>query len=255
VDSNVERLPYLAYQLKKHTPKINPQSAKDCELFAFAKTSGWKERLDQDTLADISALLRDYEACLSRIRACRVPVRDKQRKLDIDRILYARGQEDVFDSDELYALFQQLEPERIAALRKAIREQHWHFMDESCREAFLVEYLPEEEFAVYYDLLSDFRFGGFRVLGDLVCDIDDENTTQGRKHLLREADSPNFTAMMQAFVDRPFAHYREFVAAKCRKLLNGIVRPDLAVRYVVALGKRDLLWELLIDQIEKNVLR
>lgn len=27
----------------------------------------------------------------------------------------------------------------------------------------------------YYDLLSDFRHGGFRVLGDLVCDIDDEN--------------------------------------------------------------------------------
>ncbi len=118
-----------------------------------------------------------------------------------------------------------------------------------------MEYLPEEEFVAYYDLLSDFRFGGFRVLGDLLCDINDENTAQDRKHLLRETDSAAFTTMMQAFVDQPFANYRETVVAKCRELLNGIVRPNLAVRYIVALGKRDLLWELLLDQIEKNVLR
>ena len=61
--------------------------------------------------------------------------------------------------------------------------------------------------------------------------------------------------MMQAFIDKPFANYRDTVAVRCRKLLDGIVRPSLAVRYVVAVGKRDLLWELLIDQIEKNVLR
>jgi len=33
-----------------------------------------------------------------------------------------------------------------------------------------------------------------------------------------------------------------------------IVRPGLAIQYVVALGKRELLWDLLIDQIESNVL-
>lgn len=92
-------------------------------------------------------------------------------------------------------------------------------------------------------------------MGDLICDIDDENVAQDRKHLLREADSPAFIAMMQAFIDQPFANYRGIVAARCRKLLDGIVRPALAVRYVVVAGKRDLLWELLIDQIEKNVLR
>ena len=251
----MERLPYLACQLKKNTPKIKPKPAVDSELFTFVQTSNWKERLDSNTLSAISALLRDYEACLSRIRASRVPIRDKQRKSDIDRILYARGQEDTYDSDELYALFQQLEPVRISALRQAIREQCWHFMNETEREKFLLEQLPETEFTDYYDLLSDFRFGGFRVLGDLICDIDDENTAQERKHLLRATDSPEFAAMMKAFIDKPFANYRDTVAVKCRKLLDEIVRPSLAVRYVVAVGKRDLLWELLIDQIEKNVLR
>ena len=255
VDSNVERLPYLAHQLKKNTPKIKPKPAADNELFTFAQAPNWKERLDGNTLTAVFALLGDYEACLSRIRASRVPIRDKQRKSDIDRILYARGQEDIFDSDELYALFQQLEPERITVLRQAVRAQYWHFMDAAERERFLLEQLTETEFAAHYDLLSDFRFGGFRVLGDLVCDIDDENAAQDRKHLLRAIDSPAFTAMMQAFIDQPFTTYRETVAVRCRKLLDGIVRPSLAVRYVVAVGKRDLLWELLIDQIEKNVLR
>lgn len=92
-------------------------------------------------------------------------------------------------------------------------------------------------------------------MGDLVCNIDAENTAQDRTHLLREADSSAFVAMMQAFIDRPFTNYRDTVAVRCRKLLDGIVRPALAVRYVVAAGKRDLLWELLIDQVEKTVLR
>ena len=255
VDSNVERLPYLAHQLKKNTPKIKPKPAADSELFTFAQAPDWKEQLDRGILSAVSSLLEDYETCLSRIRTSRVPIRDKQRKSDVDHILYSRGQEDTYDPDELYALFQQLEPERITALRQALREQCWHFMGEAEREQFLLEQLPEAEFTVYYDLLADFHFGGFRVLGDLVCDIDDENTAQDRKHLLREADSPAFVAMMQAFIDRPFTNYRDTVAVKCRKLLDGIVQPALAVRYVVAAGKRDLLWELLIDQIEKNVLR
>lgn len=255
VDSNVERLPYLAYQLKKNTPRIKPKPAADSELFAFAQVPDWKERLDGGTLSAVSALLGDYEACLSRIRASRVPIRDKQRKSDVDRILYSRGQEDTYDSDELYALFQQLEPERITALRQAVREQCWHFMGETEREKFLLEQLPEAEFTVYYDLLADFRFGGFRILGDLICDIDDENAAQNRTHLLRATDSSALMEMLQAFINRPFASYRDTVAARCRKLLDGIVRPAAAVRYVVAAGKRDLLWELLIDQIEKNVLR
>ena len=43
-------------------------------------------------------------------------------------------------------------------------------------------------------------------------------------------------------------------AARCRELLDGIVKPVTAVRYVVALGKRDLLWELLPDAVPPNVL-
>ena len=253
VDSNVERLPYLAQQLKKNTPRIKANPAKDEDLFFFARQPDWKEQLNSDKLAAVDALLRDHDACLSRIRACHVPVKEKKRKSDVERILYARGQEDAYDPDELYALFGSLPPERVSALRQAIREQAWHLMDEDARERFLREWLPE--FEDVYDLLTDFRFGGYRILGDIVCDMADENTGREKKQLFRESDSKAFTAMMRAFADKSASRsYRDAVTAKCRELLTAIVRPTLAVRYVVALGRRELLWDLLPEYIEKNVL-
>ena len=253
VDSNVERLPYLAQQLKKNTPRIKATPAQDEELFSFARQPDWKEQLNSDKLAAVDALLRDYGACLSRIRACRVPVKEKKRKSDVERILYARGQEDAYDPDELYARFGSLPPERVSALRRAMREQVWHFMDEDARERFLREWLPE--FEDVYDLLTDFRFGGYRILGDIVCDMEGENTGREKKQLFRESDSKAFTAMMRAFADKSASRsYRDAVTAKCRELLTAIVRPTLAVRYVVALGRRDPLWDLLPEYIEKNVL-
>ena len=253
VDSNVERLPYLAQQLKKHTPRIKPKPAKDEELFSFAQRSDWKERLDADTLAAVDTLLRDYDACLSRIRACRVPATEKKRKSDVERILYARGQENEYDPDELYARFSFLPPERVSALGQAIREQAWHLMDEDTRESFLREWLPE--FVELYDLLADFRFGGYRVLGGIICDMEDENSGNERKQLFRESDSKAFTAMMRAFVDKSASRsYHDTVTDKCRELLAEIVRPTMAVRYVVALGRRNVLWDLLPEYIERNVL-
>ena len=255
VDSNVERLPYLAQQLKKNTPRIKAKPARDEELFSFAQQPDWKGQLNSDKLAAVDALLRDHDACLSRIRACRVPVKEKKRKSDVERILYARGQEDAYDPDELYALFGSLSPEKVSALLHAMREQAWHLMDEDARERFLQEWLPVPEFEDAYDLLTDFRFGGYRILGDIVCDIEDENTGREKKQLFRESDSKAFTAMMSAFADKSASRsYRDAVTAKCRELLTTIVRPTLAVRYVVALGRRDLLWELLPEYIEKNVL-
>ena len=255
VDSNVERLPYLAQQLKKNTPRIKARPAKDEELFSFARQPDWKEQLNSDKLAAVDALLRDHDACLSRIRACHVPVKEKKRKSDVERILYARGQEDAYDPDELYALFGSLPPEKVSALRQAMREQAWHRMDEDARERFLREWLPEPEFEDVYDLLTDFRFGGYRILGDIVCDMEDENTGREKKQLFRESDSKAFTTMMSAFADKSTSRsYRDAVTAKCRELLTAIVRPTLAVRYVVALGRRDLLWDLLPEHIEKNVL-
>ena len=253
VDSNVERLPYLAHQLKKHTPKIRAVPVRDEELFSFAVQPEWQNKLDQRILDKVSALLKDYEACLSRIRACRASVQSKGRKNDVERILFSRGQEDDWDADELYAQLGKLPPERVTEVLEAMRRDGWQFLDADTREQFLLEWLPE--FEELFDLLTDFRFGGYRVLPDILLDIDQENTAQGRKRLTRDGDSPAFSAMMEAYQKKTASQsYRDAVSAKCRELLDVIVKPVTAVRYVVALSKRNLLWELLPDAILPNVL-
>lgn len=102
---------------------------------------------------------------------------------------------------------------------------------------------------------TDFRHGGFRMLGDLVCDTDDLETARERKQFRRPADSPAFQKMMDSYLSAPFSGNERAVVSKvCRKLLNRIIRPSLAVPHVVALGKRNLLWDLLPDHIKEHVL-
>lgn len=255
VDSPVERLPLLARQLQKGTKKPKTKKAKDSQLFIFAQEKNWQSKLNRRTLNRVEALLSDYEACLKRIRSCRAPSKENKRKADIERVLYRRGQEDVYDTDELYALFQTVDPEHLSKLRSAIREENWCLMKENQWEEFLVRWLPGEEFEEWYDLLVDFRYYGFRVLGDVVGDIDDANNGADRKQLHRVGDSEAFAAMMQSYIDHPrVKYYRDAVARECRDLLRNIVGLNQAVPYIVALGRRDLLWDLLPDLIEKNVL-
>lgn len=254
VSSNVERLPYLAYMLDKHTPKIKPQRAADKELFEIAKKDGWEKRINQDYLKRVADVIEDYEKCLARIRGYHAPIRKRRRQSGIERILYGRGQEDIYDTETLYAVFSALEPERAARLRLAIRDERWHLMDRQTRLEFLHDQLPEYE--EFFPLLSDFRFGGYHVLGDLICDVDDENGAAERKQLFRPNDSVAFRDMMQAYLDKPQSQgYKEAVSAACRKKLDEITTPNNAVIFVLALGKRDLLWELLSDAIEDNVVK
>jgi len=254
VSSNVEKLPYYANMLREHTPKLKPVPAADSELFAFAVDPNWKANLDSNILAAVDSLLKEYTACLSRIRACKAPIKSRKREGDILRILYARGQEERYDADELYAALSQLEPERVSRIWQELRERSWHLLDQEDRLLFLTELLPEYE--EWYELLSDFRAGGYRVLGDLICDIDAENSAAERKRPHRENDSAAFAFMMDAYENKLYAQsYREAVSAACRKLLDKIMNPRLAVRYIVALGKRNLLWDLVPEQIEKEALR
>ena len=243
----------MALQLKKHTPAVRAKPARDHQLFTFAQQPDWKEHLDGEILEQISALLWDYEACLSRIRACRVEPSEKKRKSDIARILFARGQEELWDTDELYAQLGSLPPERVAEIWAALNEAGWQFLREDERMQFLLTWLPE--FEPLFDLFSDFRSGGYRVLSDLLFDIQQENEQQKKRQLHRPGDSPIFDDLMDAYLSkRNSQHYREAVSARCRQRMNRIVRPQTAVRYVEALGKRNLLWDLLLDALEPNVL-
>ncbi|MGN0615651.1 hypothetical protein [Ruminococcus flavefaciens] len=61
---------------------------------------------------------------------------------------------------------------------------------------------------------------------------------------------------MEAYLDKPVdMYYRDAVANECKKLIESVMKPDEAVRYIVAMGKRKVLFDLLLDRIEKHVRR
>lgn len=251
VDSNLERLPYLAYRLKQNTPKIKPRKNKPSDLYTFAEP-GWEKKLDPAILSAVTALAQDYTHCLQRIRASRKPITERARQSDIDSILFSRGQEDV-DTDVLYALFSAIPQERISQLHKAIREQSWHLMPMEQREQFLVKHLPEVDFVSFYDLLTDFRSSGYRILGDLVCDCMDSFRKEAQVRLHSDLDSPAMTVMLDAYLSRAAGmDYIKAVAKACRKLLEQIVKPADAVKYAVAIKQDTFLWDVMYDKIYEN---
>ena len=103
-------------------------------------------------------------------------------------------------------------------------------------------------------MLCDFRFGGYRILGDLICDIDDENKNQERRRLIRDGDSDLMSVMIESYQTKlPAESYREATAKGCRRYLEQYISPSLAVRYAAALGKREFIWDVLLDKAAENV--
>ncbi|MBE6550998.1 MAG: hypothetical protein E7665_02560 [Ruminococcaceae bacterium] len=256
VSSNLEKLPYYAQMLKKNTPKAKRKPAKASELFTFACDPGWDKKLDPEILERIKTLVGTYETCLKRIRASQHLPNVKAKKKGINRVLFMRNEENNYDADELYALFVNLPADRVSDIRRAISEEKYHFMTEEQRILFLRKYLPEDEFEEYYDLFSDFRCGGYRLLGDLIIDTDNDNAKQNRGRLRYEGDLPEMTMLVNAYINKALSNtYREAVADECLKLVKRICNPATAVKYVVALNKRSFLWDVLWDSVEKFALK
>ena len=249
VDSNLERLPYLARMLREQTPKIPLPPADISQLYIFVEP-GWEDKLDPATMAAVKALADDYTHCLHRIHASRQPFQSGKRMTDIERNLFARGQESVYDIDALYGAFSALTYEEADRLYQALEAEKWQFLSMEQRELFLQTYLPGADFAEHYELLCDFRNGGYRILGHLVGDCLAGYIEKKRKELHSEQDSPAMTAMLNAYKNRASGErFEDVVAQECRSQLEGIVDPELAVKYAVSLNAKDFLWDVLYDAV------
>ena len=250
VDANLERLPYLAWQLEEHTPKLREPSQPDEVLFTFAQDPQWKEKLPQASLKLVEEMILEYQRCLGRIRVSMAPVREQPHRTDVERILYARGQEELVTAEELYAAFSALEPEQVTALLEQIREQEWHFLAPGKREDFLREHLPGDIVDAYGGLLCDFRAGGYRILGDLLLDVERENRLETSRQLHRAGDSEQMEEMLESYENKTAQEsYREAAARGCRQYLERHIQPKLAVQCAAALGKRGFLWDVLLDAV------
>ncbi len=256
ISSNLEKLPYFARMLKKNTPRIKYKPAKASELFTFAEKEGWEKKLDPKILDYVSRIIGDYETCLKRIRIRRNAVSGiKAKHNDINRILYMQDRENEYDADELSGIFIDLPPERVEEIYSAIRSENWHLMKEDDRYAFLVKLLPEEEYAQYYDILTDFRHGGYRLLSDIITEIHNYNIAYNDSTMHYPNDSPELRRMIRAYINNPVGtDYRETVAAEAARILEThIISLNMSVKYIVALGKRDFLYDAYYTHIERFV--
>lgn len=238
----MEKLPYFAYMLKKNTPRKVCEPAPACEIFTFAKNPNWK------CFQPMKDLIKTYDRCLRRIRSSKRPAPSNSKKKDIDRILMMRDQENAYDSDSLYTLFTKIDSTRIKTIRNALKSERWHFMKPEQRITFLAEYLPEEEFREYDDLFADFRMGGYRMLGDIICDIDDANRNADKDKLHFKNDTADMTAMINAYINQtPGTDYREAITTATLFRICKIMSPFMAIRYAEALGRRDFIFDVMLE--------
>jgi len=250
VSSNLEKLPYYAWMLEQETPKHIQKPAADAELFAFAKDPDWKAQRDPRMMRRMEALIADYDAAQKRLRYRDYGDEDMKRQKDIRRILFSRGQEEQYTVDELYAAFDFVNPQAIRKARRALTEQQWHLTPPEERKTVLNDILPTAGTAyMYMDLFADFRNGGYRVLGDILCDLDDRYSRNGiENHLIRKDDSNDLRAML-----RPAAtgvDQRTAVITHCRSVMQppgSKARFDYeeAVKCAIALGKRGFVLDVL----------
>ena len=256
VTSNVEKLPYYARMLKKETPKLKPKPAKDAELFSFAKKNGWAKKLDPKDLKLMRTVIADYDAALHRIRVSRIKTKQMKRYGDIQKILFMRGQDKSYTPDELYGAFQDATADQIHTIRDEMKKQKWQLMSDEEREAFLVEYLPYDRHE-YLDLFADFRHFGFRVLVDVVCDLDDMYSDEERKKnaVRTDTDSELVNDIMKHYLRGGIKDYRDLAASRARLYLNGRIDADAALKCVIALKKRDFAMDVLLDRIEANAVK
>ena len=256
VTSNIERLPHLASQMKKHTPKIPTVPALDQELFAFAVDPNWKEQLPAKALNDMRNLISDYETALKRIRAERMNLNYMTRKKDIGRILFARAQTDV-SIESLYAAFVECTEEEFRNARVALKEQQWHLIRNPYqRELFLFGQFRHMQFYEFKSILTDFRCGGYRILGDIICDYDDFYRKRGVKQarLRREDDSADLRAMLDGEDLLYRSNYKAEIRHRCRERLRSRLDTNLALRCAIALEKRKFALDVLSLEVYENAL-
>lgn len=251
VTANIERLPYLAKQLKAQTPKLKTVPAEDVDLFAFAKKKNWKDKLNADDLALMQALIADYTEALARIRRSRhLPPPKDGRRRDINRILFAKGQDAVFTADELYAVFADLNEQEIAYRIQAMQEENWHLMRTNERLAFLRWVLPVGTPHQFTDLFADFRQHGYRLLIDVLFDLQDTfRMVDKQETILHHADDrETLQHFMKTYEDAgKLDGYKDLIAAACRRHIHFNVGEETALKCAVALGKRSFVFDVLLD--------
>ena len=250
VSSNLERLPYYAYMLEKETAAHKPKPASDEDLFTFASNANWKESIDPEAMERVKSVVKAYHVALERIKYVKHLPKEMRRRRDIDRILFSRGQLDDYNAEDLYSSFDNLPPHAIRKARLALGEQQWHLSPKEERKYVWYDILPSSASTQYKELFCDFRNSGYRLLGDVICDLDDLYRSRAiAKNAIKREDGPDLKAILKGALDSD--HYREQIARNCVARLSPSDRRQKridfmeAVKCAAALGERRFALEVM----------
>ena len=250
VSSNLEKLPYLAYMLERETETVTVRPVSDEQLFTFAQTPDWKDTINPEMLTRVTNLIKDYETALNRVRHIKHISTDMKRKGDIYRILFARGQEKDYTVDELYSAFDTMLPQQIRKARLILDEVKWHLVPSEERTNILYTICRTGSLYDYLDIFCDFRNGGYRIVGDIICDLDDmyRKMEIQKSASKQKGDSKDLQTLLSGITAR--ADYKEQIIRNCLNIIhpaNGKNRLDYVevVKCAVALGKRQFALEVL----------
>ena len=250
VSSNLEKLPYLAYMLERETETVIVSPVADEQLFVFAQVPDWKENLAPAMLTRVAGLISEYETALNRVRHIKHLSTDMKRKGDIYRILFARGQEKDYTVDELYAVFDGMLPQQIRKARLMLDAVKWHLVPPEERTNILYSICRTGNLYDYLDVFCDFRNGGYRIVGDIICDLDDMHRKMGiqKNFAKQKGDSKDLQTLLMGITTS--TDYKEQIIRNCLNIIrpiNGKNRLDYTevVKCAVALGKRQFALEVL----------
>ena len=250
VSSNMERLPYYAYMLGEETEKYKPKPAEDKALFTFASDPRWRETLDPFSMERVKAIVSAYHAADARIRWIKHLSTEFKRQNDVIRILFSRGQLEEIGADTLYGIFDNAAPLQIKKAKAALIEREWHLTPRKDREVAWYSIVPSGVSSEYLDVFCDFRCGGFRLLGDILCDLDELYDNQEIiRDIIKDNDPPELKAALHGALES--SDYKERIIKNCIALLSPSDRYERrvdfgeAVKCAVALGERRFVLEVL----------
>ena len=194
---------------------------------------------------------------MNRNRFIRHIPKERKRQTDIERILFARGQENLYSVDELYSAFDNISPFEIRRSKLKLSETAWHLTPQSDRMVATYEIISGMIDYDYRELFCDFRHSGYRILGDIICDLDDMyRAKEIADHIKRQDDGKDMNALLSH--SNQTGDYRKTVVSNCIKLMTshikGAEKFDLneVLKCAVALGERQFALEFMPVTVLEN---
>ena len=168
--------------------------------------------------------------------------------------VFARGQENDYTVDELYSCLADVSPLHIHQARYRLTQLNWHLTPPEEREKTVYEILQHGGFFNYLDLFCDFRCGGYRILGDIICDLDDMYRRQYiGKNMIKNDDSDDLKRMLIG-AERS-RDYKSSIIQSTISIIHSNERYsdpldyDEAAKCAIALGKRQFALEVLPSSV------